>query len=81
MRTWGVVDSGIAAEVRVKNGLPWLRYIEGGGTRLASYPDELSRVFVKNDAPIDPEVFKIRAPRKIAFVPSSVADVRWEWDD
>lgn len=80
LRAWGVIYDGIVSEVRVTDGLPHLRYISGTGTRRARFPDETSRVFVRNDAPIDESVFQIAAPRKLEVVPTSLSDIKWEWD-
>src|SRR5579862_9535593 len=80
VRSWGVIQEGVVSEVRVTQGLPHLRFVQGGSTCLARYPDEVSRVFVRNDALVDPEVFKIKAPSIPNSVPESVNDNRWEWD-
>jgi hypothetical protein len=80
LRSWGVISEGVVSEVTVSNGLPKLRFVDGGGTRLARYADEASRVFVRDDALIDKAVFDILAPRKLETVPTSLADIRWEWD-
>lgn len=65
LRTWGVIYEGIVSRVSVENGLPALGYDTsevGASARPARYPSETSRLFVKEDAEIDPAVFEIMAP-------------------
>jgi len=65
LRAWGVVYEGIVSRVSVENGLPALGYDAseiGASARPATYPSETSRLFVKEDAEIDPAVFEIMAP-------------------
>ena len=65
VRCWGVVYTGIVSKIAVENGLPALTYDTsefGASARPAKHPSETSRIFVKNDADIDPAVFQIEAP-------------------
>lgn len=65
LRTWGAVYEGIVSRVSIENGLPALGYDTsevGASARPARYPSETSRLFVKEDAEIDPAVFEIFAP-------------------
>lgn len=67
LRWWGTIYSGVVSRVRVADGLPALTYVAhesvvDASARPAAFPAEVSRVFVKDDAEIDPAVFTLPAP-------------------
>lgn len=76
LRWWGTIYTGVVSKVGVVNNLPALTYIahdevEATG-RPAKFPAEVSRVFVSEDAEIDPAVFTIAAPPLPNDVPPSL---------
>ena len=62
LRHWGAVyEGGTVTRVEVYEDRPSFMFRGEAGSRLARYPDEVSRLFVRDDAEIDPEVFRIKA--------------------
>ena len=63
LRWWrAVYETGIVTKVAIGSfGLPHLSWNSGGSMRRPRYLGELTRVFVRDDAEIDPAVFEIDA--------------------
>ena len=63
LRFWtAIYDEGRVTKVALSGfGLPHLYFDSGGSMRRPKYAGEYSRLFVREDAPIDPRVFEIDA--------------------
>ncbi len=61
LRWWYSVFSGYVAEERFYNGLAHLTYERESEERLPASIGEVSRVFVRNTAPVKPAVFDIES--------------------
>lgn len=65
VRNWGQVIKGVVSKVGVKNNLPLMNFVYHplieSSSRPATFPSEVSRVFLRDNVEIDPGVFNIAA--------------------